>query len=364
MISVPVVSRTETDGWNVEDSGLPARVVHCCAAAGVRTVGELRTWTDEQLLSLRCFGTRSLRATRSFFRCLKQLEKGTLAFEDLSRIFLFLLLPEQWQILNRRFGLHRDATQASSNFYTLQELANERGVTRERVRQTQEDGLQRLRSRLAVACLTPVIESLRAYLAEAGGVRPETDFVRWPGRDDMAGAMNSVAAPLLIAEALPDRISHRHGCFTTAPAGLLDDLMAAAGVAIASADGVLTLGEVAALVRDPLNRAFALDPERALAAILAHMPSVAATNDERYAARRHVDRLLVETALRMGDCFRYGQLAEEFNRRVHPRSQLTGSAVLTQLNRSAHFAREVRGLYRLSDETAARPPDDLTGHAD
>lgn len=364
MISVPVVDRTETDGWTIADSGLPARVVHCCAAAGVATVGELRTWTDERLLALRCFGMRSLKATRSFFRTLKHLEKGTLTFEDLSRILLFLLHPEQWQVLDRRFGLHRDETAASPNFYTLQELANERGVTRERVRQTQEDGLQRLRSRLAVACLTPVIESLRAYLAEAGGVRPEAELAQWPDRDAIAGKLNCVAAPLLLAEALPHRISHRHGCFATAATDAFDDLIATIGEDVARTDGVLTLSEIATLVREPLARAFPGDDRRPLAALLAHLPSVAATNDERYTARRNLDHLLVETALRMGDVFRYGQLAQEFNRRVHPRSQLTDSAVLTQLNRSPRFARAVRGLYRLSDETSAQSPEGLTGPRD
>ena len=72
-----LTTTTETpmvDQWLVENAGLSPRVVHCLEHAGVKTVGELRNWSDDQLLRLRHFGTTSLENVKWFFRLSKHAE--------------------------------------------------------------------------------------------------------------------------------------------------------------------------------------------------------------------------------------------------------------------------------------------------
>src|SRR5271155_472605 len=70
------VTRQEIDGWLIPKSGLSARVVHCLGQTGVKTIGELRGWSDEQLLNLTNFGATSLENVRWFFQWTRRLEAG------------------------------------------------------------------------------------------------------------------------------------------------------------------------------------------------------------------------------------------------------------------------------------------------
>ena len=62
------LTRQAIDDWPVAKSGLSARVVHCLEQAGVKNIGQLRGWGDQQLLNLTNFGATSLENVRWFFR--------------------------------------------------------------------------------------------------------------------------------------------------------------------------------------------------------------------------------------------------------------------------------------------------------
>ena len=134
-IKIPAVSRETIDNWPVSEAGLPARAVHCCARADIRTVGALREWKAEDLMALRSFGIRTLKQTQSFFRLCRRLETDSLAFPDLKAVLAEFLLPAQLHVLGRRYGLNRTDAMAARDCETLQQIANGHRLTRERVRQ-------------------------------------------------------------------------------------------------------------------------------------------------------------------------------------------------------------------------------------
>src|SRR5258708_23988130 len=68
--------REEIGGWLIPKSGLSARVVHCLEQTGVKTIGQLRGWSDQQLLNLANFGTTSLENVRWFFNWTRRVEAG------------------------------------------------------------------------------------------------------------------------------------------------------------------------------------------------------------------------------------------------------------------------------------------------
>lgn len=72
--------------------------------------------------------------------------------------------PKQRKVLFERFGLK------TGNKATLQEIGDDLGVTRERVRQIEEDGLRKLGPKVKKEAAS-IIEFAHTYLANAGGVR-------------------------------------------------------------------------------------------------------------------------------------------------------------------------------------------------
>lgn len=346
MFKVPAISREEIDQWPVGESGLPIRVVHCVTAAGARVVGDLRTWPDERLLALRSFGVQSLRSTRYFYKTLRNIEMGDVSFESAAQALAFQLIPVQWQVIDLRYGLHGTESPDTPGTYTLQQIANQRGVTRERIRQTEAEALDRLRSRLARVCLSPVIESIRRFAGEAGGARPEAELTAWPERAEYAGDLEPVPLARLLSELHPSLLSRRHGCICDAPQEALDPAMSDVETFVCRSPAPVGIDEIAGLLKDRLPATSDGLRRKGLATLLAHSPELIATADHRFACRATLDAVLRSIAAHGDDGLHYLQWLEEFNRRVHPASRMTSGAMLAHLSSSPGFERGSRGMYR------------------
>ena len=84
-------------------------------------------------------------------------------------IKLFAVLPKRTKdVLDQRFGLGK-----SPNRITLDAIGKRYGITRERVRQIEADGLSRIRKSSAMADMKPVFAALEKYFDDQGGVLPE-----------------------------------------------------------------------------------------------------------------------------------------------------------------------------------------------
>lgn len=147
------MDRAEIDRWPVPTSGLAARPVTCLTRAGIATVGELRVWTAERLLELPAFGPRSLRNVEWFWSWCERLEAGPAQLPDFGAWLREFLTRRQLQVLEERYGLTDPLFRPWMKRPTLREIGGERrgGITRERVRQIEAEGLARLRTHLARA---------------------------------------------------------------------------------------------------------------------------------------------------------------------------------------------------------------------
>lgn len=83
---------------------------------------------------------------------------------------LFEFSPNQRKVLKGRFGL-------GGKRQTLQEIGDELGVTRERIRQIENQGIQKLKPRVNED-LEWLLERAASFLKEVGGVRRDDYFVR------------------------------------------------------------------------------------------------------------------------------------------------------------------------------------------
>jgi hypothetical protein len=93
--------------------------------------------------------------------------------KDIDRFLNTLLVdfnPKTRRVIEHRFGF-KNGTRA-----TLQKIGNDLGVTRERVRQIEEQGVERLGKRVQEEA-APVIKSAKIHLASVGGVRRDDHFI-------------------------------------------------------------------------------------------------------------------------------------------------------------------------------------------
>ncbi|MFH0712245.1 MAG: sigma factor-like helix-turn-helix DNA-binding protein [Candidatus Jorgensenbacteria bacterium] len=78
--------------------------------------------------------------------------------------------PKQRRVIESRFGIKNGVRT------TLQKIGDELGVTRERVRQIEEQGMEKLRPRVKKEA-APIIKDAKVYLAGTGGIRRDDVFV-------------------------------------------------------------------------------------------------------------------------------------------------------------------------------------------
>ncbi len=90
--------------------------------------------------------------------------------ENFIENLLSVLNPKQKSVLAKRFGLEGKKE-------TLQEIGNSLGITRERVRQIENQGLEKIRKE-AREHLRDLVEMARRHLESVGGVREDQMFIK------------------------------------------------------------------------------------------------------------------------------------------------------------------------------------------
>ena len=344
MYKVQPVDRATIDGWAVREAGLPTRVINSVEAAGVGRIGELRGWTDGSLLRLRSLGRISLDQIHEFFDLCDRIEGGTQLFTSVREVFRLLLDEPQLSVLTARFGLDRPDLVPSGNRVTLQDIGNQTQRTRERVRQVEENGKNRLSSRLAALCLQPFIDHARHFIrVHEDAVASDTLGELW---DDPAfGGLNPCGVTTLFSDLYPDRILMHNGMFSVLSPGVIRRAEEQAGETLRASPDPLSIKTLAAT----LAREGGVERrESTLGAILDHCPEVGATRDGRYFLfTTSVVPLVREILAVLPPPAHYRAVTRAYNERVKPRSRKGAGFILDILNRDPHCTRVDRGLYRL-----------------
>jgi DNA-directed RNA polymerase delta subunit len=84
--------------------------------------------------------------------------------KKIEKALLFLTNPRVREVIERRFGLKTGKTE------TLESIGKNYGITRERVRQIEDNGLKVLKSEKVCSLLGPVFESLNDFFSEHGNL--------------------------------------------------------------------------------------------------------------------------------------------------------------------------------------------------
>lgn len=348
MLQVKPVIREVIDSWPVAESGLSVRVVHSVTAAGVQTIGELRKWTDRQLLALKSLGKVSLSGIKFFYKLCGQIEQGKQAFQNIREVLDIFWDEDELKVMSARYGFDRKELAAARNWSTLQEIATAENKTRERIRQIQEAATLRLQSRLAKVCLQPFVEYFGRYIDALGKAANCADLA--PLQDDpLLAGYNVCALALLLADLNPDRITFHNRVFYTVPLSVIRDIESA---------GVRMLSEKISepMALDSLVESLPAFPElvtpeqrrRVISVVFDHHHSVAATTDNRYFLYPSGAVSFVTEVLRgLQRPAHFRAIANAFNEQLKPLSRKGAGYILELLNSNPLCTRTDRGWYDL-----------------
>ncbi|MCS7049738.1 MAG: hypothetical protein NZ483_10665 [Verrucomicrobiae bacterium] len=339
------------DNWPVEKAGFNVRVVHCLTAAGVKTVGDLRSWSDDQLLRLRNFGAASLQNVRWFFRLSRHVEARTAPFPHIKAIFHEFLNRQEIYVLEQRYALKDPLFRLGMRRKTLQEIADLMGgVTRERVRQIEEEGLETLRSHLCRRLTEPVELHWVQQIQARGGVVTSAELADWVG-DPKLGGYQPWGVLMLMSQVTEAFHVHFDYVSTLTPKalGMIEERVFAV---LREAKDLVHFDRikeaVAPLVSDPNGQLV-----RVLTVVLNHHPDLCATTDGRYFLPEHGTPIILRDLMRAaGQPVHYRDLAADYNDRMLPASQRRPGYILRVLGGMPDVQRIGRALYELKPSTA------------
>jgi len=345
------IPRQVIDAWPIEEAGLARRATNCLVRAGVRSVGQLRRFEPHQLLAIRTLGRVSLRDIQKFAEMTDDLVRGEVRLPSVREVFGRFLDQTELRVIEQRFGLLGSPSDPTIERLSLQAIGGQLGRTRERIRQCEETGCNRLRTRIARAYLEPFVEKLEHAINEHDRFLTAEESLVLAHDPDFA-RYHPAGLLLLFAE-LYGRFLHHHGFFTTVPEATL----------LVIEDELLRLLRQVVEPRPARDLASRLRRRGAAAAALAELPNGEAAAERILLQHPRVEAtaepaffcsgsilldMLAEVVRQLGGEAHYREATLRLNDRLHPTRQRGSGAVLKLLaGAPSRFRKIERARYAL-----------------
>ena len=346
-ITTSPMPRSEIDAWPVSCSGLSVRVVNCLKREKVQTVGQLRSWSERDLLALDHFGVNSCADIRWFFNWTKKIEAGKSHLPSFHAFLREFLNHQEIHVLEQRYGLTDPLFRPHMKRRTLVQIADEMrgGLTRERVRQVEETAIQSLRAKLPTA----VAEKQEVYWANrirtSSCVVTSAELVEWID-DPRLGGYQPWGVLLLLNETY-SRITFRYDYFTTLPSQVLNHVEKQILQQLHTEREPVPFELILARVSDDLNFLNGQRP-RLVTIMLDHHPDISGTVERRYflpAVGAPV--VLTDILRRSPQPVHFHELTRQYNQHMLPHSQRGTGFILRVLNLMPNTQRVSRAVYQL-----------------
>jgi hypothetical protein len=328
-------SRSEIDSWTIENSGLPKRVVNAASEQNIKTVGELRQITENELLQWRGVGEGTLADIRSFLSTCRKLEKGRTQFKDLRGLINKFFSKNEIDVLTDRYGLNRKDCSVSRNYYTLQYIANKKDLTRERVRQIQGDSLKNLSSHIVAASLIPFHQQIIDLINSTGKIMSCSTLHE--AKLDIFKSFSPCATTLLLSDSESSGFIFRHGVFTTLTKSGIDTLHTKIKKKLDTMNKPVKLSDLAK----------GMEPN-AVMVMLSSIPNVLITRNGRVIhSLKSIEAFIFEFIPKNAERFHYKDLADIANEYIIKSTRKNPGFYLHKLSKIDAFKREGLGVYRV-----------------
>lgn len=351
MFTVPTVAREEIDSWPVEEAGLPTRVINSVRAAEVQTIGQLRRWANADLLDLRSLGKVSLDQINYFYTLCNHIENSMQRFSSIHEVLDIFLHVPQLRVMATRYGFHQTELKASRNWVTLQEIGNEEDKTRERIRQLEDLGKKRLRSRIASICLDPFFECFEAFIRQRSRAISVNDLFPMRNHEALLD-LNPASILLLLSDLQPERILFHNGFFSTLPLSTINHIEHQTHALLRASNIPVNIDILIKQLAPIQKLEGSGELRQATSVVIDHVPTIGATIDERYFLYdSSVKPFLMEIMKPMESPVHYRTITNRFNEQVKPLSRKGAGYILDTLNNCPGCTRVNRGIYTLMNST-------------
>ncbi len=347
MLKVQPIRREEIDAWNIAESGLPARVVNSAQSAGIRTIGELRQWSNKDLLRLRSLGRISLKHIHSFFALSQQISAGQKEFSTFREILEEFLDQDEQTVLTSRYGFFSQTSTASRKYMTLQAISDAEHKTRERIRQVENNAKIRLQSKIGMVCLQPFYTYFSSLLMSAGYTVSCSDIIPLCDRELLAH-YNPCAVLLLLCDLDPERLTFMTGFFSTFSRARLDKIQSELLSMLKESTCPLPSEEVARFLPRPPDFDSDKSFQKTCLTILDHSEHVLISSDHRYCIDDTcINCFLIEVMKSLKTPANFRTITTTLNDKLLPRSRKGAGHILETLNAHPQCQRIERGMYSL-----------------
>lgn len=348
MFTVDPVSREQIDSWPVEEAGLPTRVITSVRAVDVTTVGQLRQWSQQDLLRVRSLGRVSLDQISDFFKLSRRIEKSNQWFHSIQEVLDIFLDVHQSSVLSARYGFHEPELKAYRNWVTLQDIGNRENKTRERIRQVEEIGKGKLKSRMAAVCLQPFYAFFEGFIDQRSKTIG-TQELAGLRHHDVVRELNPAAILLLLSDLGGSRILFRNDFFSTLSLGTIERVENHFLQNLAQSRQPISLDSLCQTL-DPVQELTSPDMTRRATGVVAdHHPLIGASVDERYFLyTSSVEPLVIEIMEHSELPVHYRTVTSRFNDHVKVGSRKGAGFILDVLSRIDRCERVDRGIYNLT----------------
>ena len=321
--------------------------MHCLEREKVRTVGELREWTDRELMALQHFGAMSRDNVRWFFDWARKIEAGKGRAANFRAFLREFLNRQELRVLEQRYGLTDPLFRPQMKRRTLAEIAADMrgGLTRERVRQIEEMAIHSLRARLPAAIAESQEVAWANRIQENSCVATSAELAAWVG-DPLLGGYQPWGELLLLSEAYT-RLTFRYDYFTTLPPQILNQVEKQILQQLHAERQPVAFEKILASVSGELDFLNGQRP-RLVTVILDHHPDISGTTDRRYFLPSVGAPVILADILQGSrQPLHFHELTRQYNQRMQPHSRRGTGYILRILNLMTEAQRVERAVYRL-----------------
>lgn len=347
MIEIPAQALSTVEKWPLSESGLSTRIVNACQAEKIRTVGDLRKTSPATLLRLPHFGIKSMESCRVFHSQCDRLSAGTLRIQSLREWMQYFISCDGYEVISSRYGFFRTDSGVGRKFFTLQDIANRTGRSRERIRQVEETSIRALAHELPQAGLMAAAHKVSSWLTTREGSAAWRDIDAETGWKEWDGASPASVAYYL-GELFPDILTLRKGYASQLSSKTVKGACETASTLLQSLSLPISLPDLARRIQQSMPDLSRKHLHNFLQLELQHATEFICTVDGCYCGPRILclTELCKDHLERHTTAVHFREVARQVNLRLAP-EQSVGAGTVLQCLGQAGFRRRGSGLYTI-----------------
>lgn len=333
---------------SLSDSGMPSKLVSALQNKGIKTLEDLLEKATNEPKTLTELGDAAVKIIRKYLIIIVKLRKQQRPFDSVKELLSFFLTDNQLRLIELRYKLKAPFQNERINYSTLQNVAQENDVSRERVRQVVDDALKQLSCSLARYCFIEYHEDFEHIIKRGRGIAKPEDFFNLR-RDSRYEGYAPAKLMMMLCDCEPDMnycmgmfntISNTDKCIPQIINGLTEILK--------KSERPVPLK----LLLYAFPKDFKIKSQKSrltiLQNILPTVKSIRATTQKTFFLSGKGERLLAaQILIRKGRPVHFRELLQEINTVLAPGSRIGSGLLLKILKEDPRFARALPGYYIL-----------------